>query len=76
MSARAQIEVVEDVAGAAARRIADAVRAGGQIALSGGSTPRAAHERVAMERDLDWSATTLGSMERDSRTGCSRAPLR
>ncbi len=59
MGQEAQIEVVEDVAGAAARRIADAVRAGGQIALSGGSTPRAAHERVATDRDLDWSATTL-----------------
>lgn len=53
------IEVVEDVAGAAAERIGDAVRAGGHIALSGGSTPRAAHERVAAKRDLDWSSTTL-----------------
>lgn len=53
------IEVVEDVAGAAAQRIAAAVRAGGHIALSGGSTPRAAHERVAAVDDLDWSATTL-----------------
>ena len=41
------IEVVDDVAGEAAERIAAAVRAGGHIALSGGSTPRAAHERVA-----------------------------
>lgn len=53
------IEVVEDVASAAARRIAERVRAGGHIALSGGSTPRAAHERVAAERNLDWSSTTL-----------------
>lgn len=52
------ITVVEDVAGAAAERIADAVRAGGHIALSGGSTPRAAHERVA-KLDLDWTQTSL-----------------
>ena len=53
-----EVEVVEDVAGAAAERIAAAVRAGGHIALSGGSTPRAAHERVS-EADLDWSKATL-----------------
>ncbi|MDQ4048399.1 MAG: 6-phosphogluconolactonase [Actinomycetota bacterium] len=53
-----EIEVVEDVAGAAAERIAAAVRAGGHIALSGGSTPRAAHERVS-QADLDWSKATL-----------------
>lgn len=53
------IHVVDDVAAAAAERIADAVRAGGHIALSGGSTPRAAHERVAAVGDLDWSATHL-----------------
>ncbi|HEV2724376.1 MAG TPA: 6-phosphogluconolactonase [Thermoleophilaceae bacterium] len=52
------IAVVEDVAGAAAERIAETVRAGGHIALSGGSTPRAAHERVA-EVDLDWGRATL-----------------
>ena len=53
-----EVEVVDDVAGAAAERIAEVVRAGGHIALSGGSTPRAAHERVTQE-DLDWSGTTL-----------------
>ena len=53
-----EIEVVDDVAGAAAERIAEAVRAGGHIALSGGSTPRAAHERVSGV-DLDWSSATL-----------------
>jgi 6-phosphogluconolactonase len=52
------LEVVEDVAGAAAERIAEAVRAGHHIALSGGSTPRAAHERVS-QADLDWSRATL-----------------
>ena len=50
--------MVEDVAGAAAERIAAAVRAGGNVALSGGSTPRAAHERVARE-ELDWSGAQL-----------------
>ncbi len=50
--------MVEDVASAAAERIATAVRAGGHIALSGGSTPRAAHERVADE-ELDWSGVRL-----------------
>jgi 6-phosphogluconolactonase len=34
------------------------VRAGGSIALSGGSTPKAAHELVA-GMDLDWSQTVL-----------------
>ncbi len=57
MSPRA-ITVVDDVAGAAAERIAAAVRGGGRIALAGGSTPRAAHERVASEQ-LDWSRTQL-----------------
>ena len=59
MGGRPEIEVVDDVAGAAAQRIATAVRAGGHIALSGGSTPRAAYELVAAQGGLDWSATTL-----------------
>ena len=50
--------MVDDVAAAAAERIATAVRSGGHIALSGGSTPRAAHERVASQ-DLDWSRVEL-----------------
>ena len=44
---RREVVIVDDVAGAAAERIAAAVRAGGHIALSGGSTPRKAHEKVA-----------------------------
>ena len=52
------IQVADDVAAAAAERIAETVRAGGHIALSGGSTPRAAHERLT-EMGLDWSKTTL-----------------
>jgi 6-phosphogluconolactonase len=54
-----QIQVVDDVAGEAAERIAAVVRDGGHIALSGGSTPRAAHERVAAMEGLDWSRTHL-----------------
>ena len=54
-----RIEVVDDVAKVAAERIAAAVRAGGHIALSGGSTPRAAHERVAAIGDLDWAGVQL-----------------
>lgn len=53
-----EITVVDDVAGVAAERIAAAIRPGGHIALSGGSTPRAAHERVA-EIDLDWVGVHL-----------------
>jgi 6-phosphogluconolactonase len=53
-----KVEVVEDVAGAAAERIAEAVRDGGHIALSGGSTPKAAHVRVAA-MGLDWSRVEL-----------------
>ncbi|MGI8660217.1 MAG: 6-phosphogluconolactonase [Thermoleophilaceae bacterium] len=59
MGGRPDIEVVDDVAGAAAQRIATAVCAGGHIALSGGSTPRAAYELVAAQGGLDWSQTTL-----------------
>jgi len=49
-----EVAIVDDVAGAAAERIAAVVRAGGHIALSGGSTPRKAHEKVA-GMGLDWS---------------------
>lgn len=52
------VVVTPDPAGAAAERLAEAVRGGSHIALAGGSTPRAAYERVA-EMGLDWSATTL-----------------
>jgi 6-phosphogluconolactonase len=51
-----EIVIVEDVAAAAAERIAARVQAGGHIALSGGSTPKAAHEKVAA-MGLDWSRT-------------------
>ena len=50
--------IVEDPAAAAAERLAVAVAAGGHIALAGGSTPRAAYERLAA-MDLDWSRCTV-----------------
>jgi 6-phosphogluconolactonase len=53
-----EIVVTDDVAGAAAERIAAAVRASGQIVLAGGSTPRKAYEKVA-GLDLDWSGVEL-----------------
>ena len=53
-----EVAIVDDVAGAAAERIAARVRAGGHIALSGGSTPKAAHQAVAA-MGLDWSRTVL-----------------
>jgi len=58
LSQAREIKVVEDVVESAAERIDATVRAGGHIALSGGATPRAAHERVAAMR-LDWSQTVL-----------------
>ncbi len=53
-----EILIVGDVAGAAAERIAARVHAGGHIALSGGSTPKAAHQKVAA-MGLDWSGTQI-----------------
>ncbi|MDQ3933252.1 MAG: 6-phosphogluconolactonase [Actinomycetota bacterium] len=49
---------MENPAEEAAQLIAEAVRAGGHIALAGGSTPRAAYEKVA-GMELDWSGATL-----------------
>ena len=53
-----EIVRVDDVAGAAAERIGACVQAGGSVAVSGGSTPRAAHEKVTA-MDLDWSGTSI-----------------
>jgi 6-phosphogluconolactonase len=50
--------VLEDPAGEVAERLAAAAGAGGQIALTGGSTARLAYERVA-SREVDWSRCTL-----------------
>ncbi|HEX8743381.1 MAG TPA: 6-phosphogluconolactonase [Thermoleophilaceae bacterium] len=54
----ADLRVVDDPAAEAAAMIAEAARAGGHIALAGGSTPRAAYA-IAADADLDWSAATL-----------------
>jgi 6-phosphogluconolactonase len=58
MAATATITTIDDPAAAAADRLAAAVDAGGHIALAGGSTPRAAYERLAT-MDLDWGGCTL-----------------
>jgi 6-phosphogluconolactonase len=52
------VVVVDDPAGEAAERLARAVRAGGDLVLTGGRTPKAAYERVAA-RGLDWSGATI-----------------
>jgi 6-phosphogluconolactonase len=51
----ADVEVLDDPASAAAERVA---AARGHLALSGGSTPRAAYELAAARRS-DWSNTTM-----------------
>jgi 6-phosphogluconolactonase len=54
----AELRVVDDPAAEAAELIAEAVRAGGHIALAGGSTPKAAYG-LAADMGLDWSGATL-----------------
>jgi 6-phosphogluconolactonase len=53
-----ELRVLEDPGVEAAERLAAAVRAGEEIALTGGDTPRAAYERLATF-DLDWSRCRL-----------------
>jgi 6-phosphogluconolactonase len=50
--------VAEDPAGLAAQRLAAAAGQGAQIALAGGSTPRAAYEKAAAS-GADWARATL-----------------
>jgi 6-phosphogluconolactonase len=50
--------VLEHPARATAERLAAAASAGGQLALAGGSTPRAAYEQLA-RMEIDWSGCTL-----------------
>ena len=57
MTAR-NVVVHDDPSAEAADRIAAVVRGGGHVALSGGSTPRAAYERLA-SLDLDWPRATF-----------------
>jgi 6-phosphogluconolactonase len=52
------IRVREDPTGDCAERLAAAAQAGGQIALTGGSSARLAYERLAA-MEVDWSRCTL-----------------
>jgi 6-phosphogluconolactonase len=56
--ARAEIKVLDDPGGEAAVVLARHAAAGHHIALTGGSTPRAAYQRLADMR-LDWSKSTV-----------------
>jgi 6-phosphogluconolactonase len=53
------LRIADDPAAEAAALIAEAVRAGGNIALAGGSTPKAAYRLAADMDGLDWSGATL-----------------
>ena len=53
-----RIQVTDDPAGAAVELLVEVARAGGHIALSGGSTPGDAYARAAHALD-DWSGATL-----------------
>jgi 6-phosphogluconolactonase len=55
---RPQVRVLEDPAAAAAEVLVEAAAGAGQIALAGGSTPRAAYLRAA-EAEVDWSRAVL-----------------
>jgi 6-phosphogluconolactonase len=52
------VDDAEAATEAAAERIAEAARAGGHVALSGGSTPRPAYERAGILRP-DWGRAEL-----------------
>jgi len=54
----AEIRVAEDPAPEVAGLLTEAASAGGQIVLTGGSSPQRAYE-LAAERDADWSAATV-----------------
>jgi 6-phosphogluconolactonase len=70
-AAEADLRIVDDPAGALAERILAAARAGGHIVLTGGSTPKAAYERLAGE-DLG-GATLWFSDERCVEIGDERS---
>jgi 6-phosphogluconolactonase len=53
-----KIEVVEDPASRVADMLCEQAAAGGDIVLTGGSTPQAAYE-LAAARDVDWSSTRV-----------------
>jgi 6-phosphogluconolactonase len=52
------ITVLDDPAEAVADLIVQAAASGGQIVLTGGSSPKRAYE-IAAERDTDWSGATV-----------------
>ena len=54
----AEIRVSEDPAGEVAERLTEVAMAGGDIVLTGGSSPKRAYE-LAAERDADWSSATV-----------------
>jgi 6-phosphogluconolactonase len=53
-----QISVVENPGAAVAERLTAVAEQGGQIVLTGGSTPRDAYA-IAAEQDADWSGATV-----------------
>ncbi len=53
-----QISVVEDPGAAVAERLTAVAEQGGQIVLTGGSTPRDAYA-IAAKHDADWSGATV-----------------
>jgi 6-phosphogluconolactonase len=58
VTARGDIRVHDDPSGPAAEILAGCADRGGQIALTGGSTPKAAYEQAAAA-GVDWSSATL-----------------
>ena len=54
----AEIRVAEDPAAEVAELLTDAALAGGNLVLTGGSSPKRAYE-LAAQRDADWSAATV-----------------
>jgi 6-phosphogluconolactonase len=53
-----EITVLDDPGGAVADRLSEVAEGGGNIVLTGGSTPRGAYARAA-EQDADWSRATV-----------------
>ena len=53
-----EIQVLEDPGAAVAERLSEVAERGGQIVLTGGSTPRNAYA-LAARRDADWSDATV-----------------
>jgi 6-phosphogluconolactonase len=53
-----EIRVSEDPAAEVAERLTETAVAGGDIVLTGGSSPKAAYQ-LAAERDADWSGATV-----------------